>query len=518
MSRLARAIDTLVSAFSPQAGLKRSWHREVLEKVQAGRSQYAAAKTTRLTGSWSPVDAGVNTIIGNSLQPVRARVRQLVRDFPILARAVDVVCDYTVGDGIQFQSRIKNADGKLDKKLCQQIEDEFAFWMEEADIAGRLHYYEIMALAKRQDLEAGEFLIVKKPVPGARIPFALQVFEGDWLQDLWARPENPDNAIENGVEYELLTGRVVAYHLSDPENTAKPFRVSAADIIHGFKILRPNQRRGISPFAPGVLLAKDLQDLMDAELDASKMAAKYLALVKTADPAFRQAAVGATTDASGKKIEELENAIIEYLRPGEDVVLTSNPRPGSNFPPFVKLILTMFSIVAGVPYEMLSGNYEGLNYSTGRMVRNDFAHQLRVVAGRHVRHFCQKTFRPFLDYAAAAGRLSLPGYFQNPARYLACEWQPPGMESIDPLREVKARIDEIRAGLRSPQEYAQARGRDLEDILSELAQAKELAEEKGLELDLFQLSTAVANNPAAVDEDQRALINLLYQHIIGAAT
>ena len=320
MSRLARAIDNLVSAFSPQAGLQRAFHRELLEKAQAGRSQYAAAKTTRLTGSWSPVDAGVNTIIGNSLQPVRARVRQLVRDFPILARAVDVVCDYdyTVGDGIQFQSRVKNADGKLDKKLCQQIEDEFAFWMEEADIAGRLHYYEIMALAKRQDLEAGEFLIVKKPVPGARIPFALQVFEGDWLQDLWARPENPDNAIENGVEYELSTGRVKAYHLSDPENTAKPFRVSAADIIHGFKILRPNQRRGISPFAPGVLLAKDLQDLMDAELDASKMAAKYLALVKTADPAFRQAAVGATTDASGKRIEELENAIIEYLRPGED--------------------------------------------------------------------------------------------------------------------------------------------------------------------------------------------------------
>ena len=92
------------------------------------------------------------------------------------------------------------------------------------------------------------------------------------------------------------------------------------------------------------------------------------------------------------------------------------------------------------------------------------------------------------------------------------------MESIDPLREVKARIDEIRAGLRSPQEYAQARGRDLEDILSELAQAKELAEEKGLTLDLFQLSTAVANNPAAVTDDQgKALSSLLLHHLMEAA-
>ena len=59
MSRLARAIDNLISAISPQAGLKRSWHRELLEKVQAGRSQYAAAKTTRLGSACSPVDSTV---------------------------------------------------------------------------------------------------------------------------------------------------------------------------------------------------------------------------------------------------------------------------------------------------------------------------------------------------------------------------------------------------------------------------------------------------------------------------
>jgi hypothetical protein len=34
MSRLARAIDNLISAFSPQAGLQRAFHRELLEKAQ----------------------------------------------------------------------------------------------------------------------------------------------------------------------------------------------------------------------------------------------------------------------------------------------------------------------------------------------------------------------------------------------------------------------------------------------------------------------------------------------------
>jgi lambda family phage portal protein len=444
-------------------------------------------------------------------------VRQLIRDFPYLARAVEVSVDHVVGDGIKFQSRVKTAEGALDPTRSQKIESALKFWMDEADFARRLHYYEIMALAKRQDLETGEFLIVKKALPprsNRYLPFALQLYEGDWLTDLNANPANPAHLVRQGVEYDPVTGEVQAYHLTDPDGWGKAVRVPAADVIHNFKTLRPGQLRGMSPFAPGVLLAKDLQDIMEAELDGSKMAAKYLALVKTPDPAFRQRAAGAQTDAAGKKIESLENAVIEYLRPGEEVTLAHNPRPGANFPPFVKLILTMFAIVTGVPYELLSGNYEGLNYAVSRMVRNDFAHQLRPIAGRHVRHFCLTTFRPALETAVMDGKLDLPGVWRNPAPYLESEWQPPGMESIDPLREVKARVDEIKAGLRSPQEYVQARGRDLQEVLNEIAQAKQMAADLDLDLDLFQISTAVAGNPAAVDEDQRMerMLRMMVQH------
>ncbi len=96
---LTRALDWLVSVVSPQAGYRRAMFREALARNR--RSEYAAAKTTRLTGTWSPLDASVKTVIGNSLKrlkPVRARVRQLIRDFPYLARAVKVSVDYTVGE------------------------------------------------------------------------------------------------------------------------------------------------------------------------------------------------------------------------------------------------------------------------------------------------------------------------------------------------------------------------------------------------------------------------------------
>lgn len=496
LGKIGKVVDSTIAVFSPERALKRHFCRERLEKVRS--SQYAAAKTTRLTGSWSPVDSNVNDIIGASSPAVRARVRQLVRDFPYFARAANVLADYTVGSGIILQSRIKTPDGKLDKKRIQQVEDAFNFWADEADVAGKLHYYEMMQLAKRQDVESGEFLIVQKPQVRNRnryLPFALQIYECDWLSSVTLEPKAKTNEIKQGIEYEKSTGQVVAYHLVDPDGWGKTVRILAKDVIHGFQTFRPGQLRGISPFAPGVLVANDLSNYMDAEIDAAKMAAKYLAFVKSPDPAFRQS--GTTVDSdTEQRIDELENAIIEYLGLGEDITIASNPRPGDNFSPFVRLILCMLSITTGVPYELLSGDYLGVNYSTMKTARNDFSKQLRPLAVRHIRHFAQKTFVPFMDAAVLAGKLDLPGYWVNPIPYLKCEWQPPGMESIDPLRETKAQIDEVKTGLRSPQEIIKARGRDLEDVYKEIAAAKELAEELGLSFE--DISTAMANNPAAI--------------------
>ena len=513
--RLGSAFDATLGIFSPENAIRRKLFRELLDKQKSsGRkrsAKYAAAKTTRMTGAWSPADVSVNTVIGNSLPEVRRRIRQLVRDFPYFARAVEILVDYTVGAGIVFQSRVRTAEGKLDKKRIQQIEDAMNYWFDEADASGKLHYYEMMQLAKRQDLEAGEFLIVKTLLKDSSryIPYALQIYEADWLTDYHVSPKGK-NKIQQGIEYDANTGHVVAYHFTDPDGWGKSKRISAKNIIHGLKTLRPGQLRGISPFTPGVMIAKDLQDVMDAEIDASKMAAKYLALVKTADPQFRQAAIGAAVDTdTDQKIEELENGIIEYLRPGEDVVLTHNPRPGTNFPPFVRLVLTMFAITAGAPYELISGDYRGLNYSTGKMIRNDFTHSLRPLSIRHIRQYCDPTIKPAIEYAVMAGKLDLPGYFRNPTPYLRREWQPPGMESVDPLRESKSRIDEMRAMTRSPQEIVRARGRDLEEVMKEIKAFLEMAEDMDLghlveAIFSGKISTASANNPAAVENNQKS--------------
>ena len=514
MSRItdftAKVVDRLQEIASHRSFLAR--HKYIIGMSPMKRSEmYAAAKTTRLTGAWSIANANVNDIIGLSNPAIRSRVRQLIRDFPYLARAVNIMVDYSIGPGIMFQSKAKTSTGKPDKRRIQQIEDAYKWWMDEADVAGKLHFHEIMRLEKRQDLESGEFLLVKTypKTPNKFLPFALQVYEADWLTGardsygsggigMAAKPG--DRETRQGIEYDKQTGRVTGYWFMDPYYGGKETYVPADQVIHGFDTLRPQQLRGVSPFAPGVLIARDLSDYMDAEIDTAKMAAKYLAFIKSPDPALRQGILGTdATSASGaaQKIEEMENAIIEYLRPGEEVEIAKHDRPGATFSPFVRLMLTMLSVTTGAPYELISGDYQGLNFSTARIVRNDFSQQLRPIAARHIRQFAMPAFRTFMDTAVLTGKLTLPGYWQDPRRYLECEWTPPGMEAVDPLREAKSQIEAISYGLKSPQEVARERGRDLEDIYNEIKAAKEMANEMGL---VFEAAKKPAkSNPAAIE-------------------
>jgi capsid protein len=91
-----------------------------------------------------------------------------------------------------------------------------------------------------------------------------------------------------GIEYEKLNGRVTGYWFMDPNYGGKEVYVPAEQVIQGFDVLRPQQLRGVSPFTPGILIANDLNNYLDAEIDGAKMAAKYLALVTSENPAFRQ--------------------------------------------------------------------------------------------------------------------------------------------------------------------------------------------------------------------------------------
>lgn len=101
-----------------------------------------------------------------------------------------------------------------------------------------------------------------------------------------------------------------------------------------------------------------------------------------------------------------------------------------------------------------------------------------------------------------ANRRWAKDYFTEPWRFERAKFIAPGMPSPDPLREYKADIEAMNAGLVSPNELIAARGGDYEAVLKETAAYKELEKELGVKARPEEVSTAAANNPAKVEEQK----------------
>lgn len=531
LQTIGSGIDRTIGLFAPRNELQRIADRAMVEKARKLEARmYAAAAPSRGTGDWMPVNQDINTIIRDSSNNLRARVRQLVRDSPHFSRAVQVQVDLTVGTGTNFQSRIRNENWKpgakgqsrFNRKLCQNVEDAVNWWKDEADASGRMHFGEMERLAKSQDVEVGEFLFVKTFIkdPSRFIPFALMPYEVDWLTTNYQNVA-AGNEADQGKEFDPVTGRIVAYHLQPPstfgiyglKSASKAVRIPAEFVLNHFETKRPGQLSGVSPFVTAVLIARDLDDYLGATLDTAKLAAKYLALIETNDQTGFQA--GRVTTENLKPIEDLENAIIEYLRPGEKVNLQKTDPASETFDPFTRFVLRVVGIATNCSYTLLSGDYSQGSYTTMRMERQDMLKLFAFPQFRHVQHLAAPCVNEAIYWAYMTGKLKLPANFAaNPRPYYRGVYIPPGMEPIDPLRESKANNDEMTAGVRSPQEVVGRRGRDLEEVYDEIAEAKEMAEERGLTLG--EVSTALANNPAALGatDNKRALRSMIQDELL----
>jgi capsid protein len=79
-----------------------------------------------------------------------------------------------------------------------------------------------------------------------------------------------------------------------------------------------------------------------------------------------------------------------------------------------------------------------------------------------------------------AGALDIPDLTANPARYLAVKWIPPKWDWVDPLKDRKAEIEAIEAGLKSRSDVIESEGYDAEEVDRRIAADHSREEELGL--------------------------------------
>lgn len=471
-------LDRAISYVSPVRGAHRAQARAVMQALA-----YDAAKTGRRTSGWITGGTSADAEIGLYGDRMRDSARDLVRNNPHAAKGLAVIVSNKIGTGI-LCGPDPSVMVRPSQRLIAKIADLWERWIDSCDMAGRLDLYGIQSLAERTRAESGEALIRLVNVQARKmgdVPLRLQVLEPDMLDSTQHRALADGSVILRGIEY--AGGAPVAYWLFDAHpgddgiagrrGSVSSSRVPASDVLHYFKPLRAGQRRGITDFAPVIMRLRALDDYDDAEVMRKKVAACLAAFVTTPGGLPGSSLAAVTTDARGQ-VETLYPGMIGYLKPGENVVM-NDPKPSSDYKPFISVQLHAIAAGLGVPYELLTGDLSEVTYTSHRGGLVQFrgmveADQWQLV----IPQLCQPIWRRFLREAAVFDGAISP---DTPAVYT-----PPRFGLLDPAKEIPALVQSIQSGIDSYQNVVRREGYDPMAKLEEIEAFQTHVRQRGLSL------------------------------------
>ena len=465
-------LDRTIGAVAPAVALRRLRQRQALQLMQRA---YEGAKAGRRTDGWVTAGTGANAEIGPASSRLRDRSRDLVRNNPYAAKAVNALVSNLIGTGIVPRARAKRP---AIAKAADQLWLQFAVG---CDSDGLTDFGGLQALIVRSLVESGEVLVrfrERRVEDRLAVPLQLQLLESDHLDSLKTEELSNGGYILQGIEFDAL-GRRRAYwlfpsHPGESRGRALVSRpVPARQVLHLFERLRPGQVRGVPWFAPVILKLRDLDDYDDAELMRKKIEACFAAFVTGAQD---EETLGRPSSIhSGDRVESFEPGMIEYLEPGKDVKFAS-PSANGGYAEYMRLQLHAVAAGVGLTYELLTGDLSQVNYSSIRAGLIEFRRRMEALQWQLiVPGLCQPVWSRFVELAQAAGQL--------PEGEITSEWTAPRFEAVDPLKDIQADILAVRAGVMTLKEAIARQGYDPAQVLAEIASTNAELDAAGITLD-----------------------------------
>lgn len=482
------------AALEAQAAQRAAQPRPRPMPIMRGARSFDAAATGRLTAGWHGASMHVDEYLRTQLRSMRARARDQAYNSEYVAKFLRLVRTNVAGPhGPILQCRVREANGQPDSLANQAIEAAWARQCEEGnfEITGKLAF----AQACKQMLTAaardGEYLyrLVVGPQAG-EFGFAIQLLDVDRLDVLYNREaaSDTDTRVVMGVEMDTFR-RPVAYWINTSRGRNGVYshhreRIPASEIRHRFLVVDAEQTRGYPWIAAGMRRVYDLDGYREAAIVAARAGAGKMGFYQPPE---------------GRDAEELadgkgaEHELLTDAEPGHFGVLPSGwdfkefdpTYPHEQFGEFTKACLRGIASAFGVGYHDLGNDLEGVSLSTIRM---DTIAQRDEWMGLQD-WFLQDVdfiYRRWFDIALLGGRITMPNGSALPAakreKFLAHAWQPKRWTWPDPLKDMQSMAIALDRGLISPQQVAAQSGRDIEDVIDDIAAFQALLAAKGVNL------------------------------------
>lgn len=475
-------LDNAIGWISPETGYKRQAYRHALED----KRNYDAAGHDRLNANWRAMNQSAEYTDRYSRDTVRARARDLERNSDIMNAVTGAYKRNIFGGG--YRLRATTSDDELDQK----IEKLWKAWCKKnnCDVTGTQSFNSLMRMAiKRKKIDGG-ILILKRYTDRGILPFQLQALEVDELDMTTVAPKHKGNKVVGGIEYSAYN-RPVGYYIRqyslDGLSDTVPVYVDAKDVIFLFTKDRPSQVREISDMAPTVTRIRDTNEFMRAVSVKERILSCLSVFIKRALPQAglpgrgTEPKLNPETNRFEYQGKTLTPGMIQYLNQGDEAQVVNPSGQATDATAYIKQEIRLVGAGQGLCYETISRDMSESNYSSARQgsIEDDLTYEedkellLEVMS---------EIYETFVISAVLAGKVNIPGFWENKELFLEHTWIHSPKRWIDPLKEANANRVALQTGQKSWPDLAAENGKDWKEQIQEMAEVIEYGTEKGIDM------------------------------------
>jgi lambda family phage portal protein len=466
----------------------RDWFGKKSPEKPRRKRAYAAASTGRLFADFPGSERSADSELYPAISRMRARTRDLARNNEYARRYLDLLKTNLVGDrGFTLQSKALDSVGRLDSSGNAALEAAWRAWgrLGNPTVDGRLSWIDAQRLAVEGLARDGEVFIALHRGTGFHDSFALEFIEPDQVDEEKTERLEDGRQIRMGVEmdkfhrpiaYHVLANHPGDYDFATQVYSPKHRRIPASQMVHVFVPLRAGQTRGEPWMASALSSIKQLGALREAAIVNARIGASKM---------------GFFTSQSGDQFvpdDEMDNIPIMEAEPGTFHQLPTgvsfsafDPQyPSNEFDDFHKACLKAVASALGVSYTSLSNDLEATSYSSIRQGALEERDHYRSLQSFMLEHFVRPIFDRWLESAMEMDSFGIPlrqyERFRDAAEFRGRAWN-----WVDPQKEMNAALMGLKAGVLSLQDVASNYGKDVEELLSQIARDKSLMEQFGIQ-------------------------------------
>ena len=496
------------------------------DKDKQLQRSFNAAQISHLTSDWLTSLGTYNSSLYKGNRIIRSRARDLCMNNAYAVKFLDIMSKNVIGpDGFTLKSKAGDYNnGKFitDKIAVTKIQNGYYDWGKPntCTLNENISFREVCSVILKSIARDGEILIRPIKAPSVnKYGYALQLINADYLDDSFNAKLSNGNSVVMGVEVDTAR-KPVAYHLKKTNIESEIYgtyqsgqlqRVPASEVLHLFVKTYPGQLRGVSWFAPSMMMMKMLYGFEEAKLVDARIGASTTLALKYKDNADGSE-VNKANISGGNESTTDENLIYQDITPGQTYVVPKgmepwmfDPKsPAGNEAEFAMHYLRGIASGLLVSFISLANNYSEVNYSSGRLNLLDERETFRELQAWFREHFLDWNFPQFLEMALLTQAITLPisKYDKfNEFWFTGRSWP-----WVDPQKDINAKVIALKNNLDTYENILSENGIWPDEHWEQLAKEKQMFKDNGWiwPSDNNAPSTIIAEDEVTVPKNGKA--------------